>query len=182
MEVWTIGHWNHPRRDFLNLLFSNKIETLIDIRSFPGSRRSPHFNKEDISQWLPDMGIGYLHCLDLGGRRKAQGIDPDLNAGWVNRSFHNYADYAQTPDFEQGIQELIHTACRDRVAIMCGEPVPWRCHRSLVSNVLVARGWGVHHILPGKLVEHTFGKWGAAPCLDGDGHVVYPLGQISLKF
>lgn len=173
MEIWTIGHWNYSKEDFLRLLDAQGIDTIADVRSLPGSRRSPHFNKEQMSAWMFDAGRHYIHLPELGGRRRAQHVDPQLNAGWENASFRNYADYTTTREYETGLQTLLSLARLHRVAYMCGEPMPWRCHRSLISNTLAARGVTVRHIVGAKTLQHELGKWGAKPTIVGS-RVSYP--------
>lgn len=173
--VWTIGHWTCPESVFIAALETVDIQVVVDVRSFPGSRRSPQFGAEAMQGWLAAAGIGYVHMAELGGRRRKQpDVDPLANAGWENDSFKNYADYTLTPGFEEGIERLTALAREQRVAIMCGEPMPWRCHRSLIANTLTARGWTVWHLsATAKPRLHELGRWGAAPQLS-DGVVTYP--------
>lgn len=179
MNVWTIGHWTCPEGVFLERLDRHDIQTVVDVRSFPGSRKSPQYGAEAMRGWLDNAGIRYVHLVKLGGRRKAQHLDdPDLNSGWQNASFRNYADYTTTSDFTEGLAELEQIASGSRTAYLCGEPMPWRCHRLLISNVLTAKGWRVRHIMTDRTVEHELGKWGAAPEIHA-GQVTYP-GQLSL--
>lgn len=175
-EIWTIGHWTCPEPDFLRPLHEHGIELLADVRAHPGSRRSPQFGAGAMARWLADAGIEYAHLDQLGGRRRRQPqIDPDLNAGWRQPSFKNYADYTLTPAYQQGIDDLVDLATSRRVVIMCGEPMPWRCHRLLIANTLTARGWLVWHLIgddPPR--RHVLGQWGAQPKV-GDGSVLtYP--------
>lgn len=175
-ELWTIGHWTCPVPDFLAPLEDAGIELLVDVRAHPGSRRNPQFGTDAMAQWLPEHGIDYRHLPELGGRRRKQpDVDPAINAGWQNTSFKNYADYTQTPEFEEGLAVLTGLAEQQRTVIMCGEPMPWRCHRLLVSNVLTARGWTVQHLtVNAPPREHVLGQWGATPVEDDDGHLIYP--------
>lgn len=175
-EIWTIGHWTCPPDVVLETLSSAGIEMLVDVRKMPGSRRSPQFDADEMPVWLDEAGIGYLHLSALGGRRpKQKDIDPTLNAGWQNASFKNYADYALTPEFEAGLEDLIGLASQQHVAVMCGEPMPWRCHRLLISNSLTARGWSVVHLMNGSRPKpHVLGQWGAAPVVAADGALTYP--------
>jgi uncharacterized protein (DUF488 family) len=153
--IWTIGHSTRTIEHFLSMLQSFRIELVADIRSYPGSKRYPHFNKEQLAITLPANNIEYLHLKLLGGRRSAK---PDsINTGWRNAAFRGYADYMQTEDFKQGIQHLEETASNKRTAYMCSEAVWWRCHRSLVSDYLKLKGWTVSHIMEiGKEEEHPF--------------------------
>jgi uncharacterized protein (DUF488 family) len=146
-DVWTVGHWTCPEQTFIGLLHGQEIELLVDVRSAPGSRTSPHFNRDAMPEWLQRAGIGYRHLPDLGGRRPRRPGAGELNAGWRNASFRNYADYSLTAGYERGIAELEALARAQRVAYLCAEPMPWRCHRLLISNTLSARGWRVHHII-----------------------------------
>ena len=174
-ELWTIGHWTCPREKFLAPLLDADIEQLVDVRALPGSRRSPQFDSDEMQQWLADSDIDYLHLAELGGRRRKQEVDPDLNAGWHNSSFKNYADYALSDSFRDGLRRLTALATERRTVVMCGEPMPWRCHRLLIANLLVARGWRVHHLVVDNAPrEHELGKWGAEPVVAADGRVTYP--------
>ncbi|WP_235432345.1 DUF488 domain-containing protein [Nostocoides japonicum] len=151
------------------------VELLADVRAHPGSRRNPQFGSDALSKWLPDNGIDYLWVTALGGRRPRQDVDPSINAGWRNASFKNYADYTLGDEYRRGIDELTTIARTRRVAIMCGEPMPWRCHRLLIANTLAAQGWTVCHLISGgDTRRHVLGQWGAAPSVDDDGQVTYP--------
>ena len=175
-EIWTIGHWTCPRDVVLDTLRSADIEMLVDVRKMPGSRRSPQFDADEMPSWLDEAGIDYLHLRELGGRRpKQKDVDPGLNAGWQNASFKNYADYTLTPEFEAGLAELTGLAREQHVAVMCGEPMPWRCHRLLIANTLTARGWRVVHLINGGAPKpHELGQWGAPSSPSTDGVLTYP--------
>ncbi|MGJ9403481.1 DUF488 domain-containing protein [Arthrobacter sp. KK5.5] len=177
--MWTIGHWTCPQEAVASTLAAAEITLLADVRKMPGSRRSPQFDAGEMSSWLAASGVEYLHLTELGGRRPRQrGIDPVVNGGWHNASFKNYADYTLTPEFEQGLERLTRLAENRNVVVMCGEPMPWRCHRLLISNVLAARGWRVVHLtVNGRPREHEFGQWGATPTVGRDGVVTYPVGE-----
>jgi uncharacterized protein (DUF488 family) len=155
LTIWTIGHSTRDLTEFLDLLRNSDIEVLADVRSYPGSRKFPHFNKESLEISLPEQGIEYIHVRQLGGRRKAK---PDSkNTVWRNEAFRGYADYMETDEFREGIAELVRLAKESRTAIMCSEAVWWRCHRSLISDYLKAAGMTVLHILgPDKVVEHPY--------------------------
>jgi uncharacterized protein (DUF488 family) len=155
LSIWTVGHSTLSIEDFIAQLRAVEIELLADVRSFPGSRRYPHFNKENLSFSLADAAIGYRHLRELGGRRRAR---PDsLNLAWRNESFRGYADYMETKEFGLGIEELLGLATESRVAIMCSEAVWWRCHRSMISDYLKAKGIDVLHLMgKGKTEEHPF--------------------------
>ena len=130
--------------ELVALLDRNKVKLLVDIRTVPGSRRMPHFAKAALEVSLPAAGIAYLHMPELGGLRKPRRDSP--NTGWRNDGFRGYADYMQTPDFWAALERLEEMAAQRRTAIMCAEAVPWRCHRSLVSDALTVRGVDVRHI------------------------------------
>ena len=138
-ELWTIGHWTCPKPAFLQPLHTHEITVLADVRSQPGSRRTPHFGGDAMPRWLAAAGIDYVHLPELGGRRAKQDVDPDINAGWRQPSFKNYADYTLGPQYRDGMERLTGLTLERRVAIMCGEPMPWRCHRLLIATTLVAR-------------------------------------------
>lgn len=174
--IWTLGHWTSPVDAVLATLRSVEIDELVDVRKLPGSRRSPQFDAEEMTRWLGGAGIGYRRSAELTGRRpKQRDVDPQLNAGWQNTSFRNYADHTLSAEYEQGIEELEALAAESHVAVMCGEPMPWRCHRLLISNTLVARGWEVVHLRVGSApAVHELGAWGARPIVREDGTVNYP--------
>ena len=153
--IWTIGHSTRSPEGFLELLSMHEIGLLIDIRSFPGSRRYPHFNKESLSVFLREHGIDYKHMAGLGGRRKP---DKDsVNTAWRHPSFRGYADYMQTAEFQQQINIVEELAQSVKTAYMCSEAPWWKCHRALVSDSLKIRGWDVLHIMEkGKLTEHPY--------------------------
>jgi len=141
---------------FLSLLGENGIKAVADVRMFPGSKRYPQFGREALAKSLSERRIRYEHFPELGGRRKAK---PDSkNTAWRNESFRGYADYMETEDFRNGIARLVDLAEKSGpTAIMCAEAVWWRCHRSLISDYLKARGVEVIHILDGKKTEpHPF--------------------------
>lgn len=151
-QIWTIGHSTRKIDVFISLLHENDIKMVADVRSWPGSRRYPHFNKEALVDSLRTVGILYEHFLELGGRRKSQ---PDSrNTAWRNASFRGYADYMETDEFRKGAERLLDLASETGLtAIMCAEAVWWRCHRSLISDYLKVRGIEVIHILDAKKSE-----------------------------
>lgn len=175
-EIWTIGHWVCEQGVFLEALDTADIQALVDVRAQPGSRRSPQFSQDVMPDWLDEAGIEYRHVLELTGRRRRQPeVPPEINAGWQNTSFKNYADYTLSEDYEKGLAELTELAARKPTVIMCGEPMPWRCHRTLISNTLTARGWTVRHLSTTAAPrEHELGIWGATPEVSDDGVVTYP--------
>jgi len=136
--VFTVGHSTLSIDDFAALLAAYGIETVADIRTVPRSRRNPQFNADALPRALKTHGIGYIGLPGLGGLRKTSKDSP--NKGWRNDSFRGYADYMQTPAFTTALDELIGLSRDKRVAIMCAEAVPWRCHRSLVADALEVRG------------------------------------------
>ena len=150
--------------EFIALLRSFDIGLVADIRSFPGSRKFPHFNSENLQEVLPGVGIGYLRIPELGGRRK---VSPDsANTQWRHPAFRGYADYMETPQFLAGIDILTREAAQRRTAFMCSEAVWWRCHRSMVADYLKSAGWTVIHIMgDGVGKEHPYTA--AARIVDG---------------
>ena len=153
--IWTIGHSTRPFEELVAMLHSFKIELVADIRSFPGSRKFPQYNKEALQISLPENNIRYVHLKELGGRRK---VSPDSkNTVWRHLAFRGYADYMETNDFKNGIKELENIAFKQRTAFMCSEAVWWRCHRSMVSDYLKVKGWKVMHIMGiEKKEEHPY--------------------------
>ena len=143
--LFTIGHSTRTLQELISALQAHSIQTLVDIRSFPMSRRLPHFNRESLEVALPQVGIRYIWMKDLGGRRKKI-LDDSPNVELRNQSFRNYADYMLTPQFEAAAAELLNIAETARTAYMCSERVYFRCHRMLVSDWLVAHGHEVLHI------------------------------------
>ena len=154
LEVHTIGHSTHPIEEFLDLLQSHSIAQLIDVRTIPRSSRNPQFNSEALAASLAAKAIAYKHMPELGGLRRAR---PDsINTAWRNASFRGYADYMQTPEFQAAVQTLIDDAASTPTAIMCAEALPWKCHRSLIADALLARGIRVLDILsPIKATPHA---------------------------
>ena len=152
--LWTIGHSTRPIEEFIGLLHMPGIQLLVDVRTIPFSRRNPQFHQEALAQSLLKAGLQYQHMPALGGRRKSR---PDsVNVGWRNQGFRGYADYMQTQKFWDALEDLIDVGQDLAVAIMCAEAVPWRCHRSLIADALVIRGWTIHHIISASsLKTHT---------------------------
>ncbi len=144
-KVYTVGHSNRSLDQLVAMLGSFGVKTLADIRTVPRSRHNPQFNTDGLGAALAPHGIAYLHLPGLGGLRKPRPDSP--NAGWRNQSFRGYADYMQTEAFGQALDGLLAVAARAPTAVMCAEAVPWRCHRSLVADALLARGVPVAHIL-----------------------------------
>jgi uncharacterized protein (DUF488 family) len=170
LTILTIGHSTRTLAEFVDLLKEFQVTLVIDVRSMPRSRHNPQFNKETLEGSLKLHGLKYLHIPEIGGLRRPK---PDtINTAWRNKSFRGYADYMQTKDFAENLLNLIALASKNRAVIMCAEALPWRCHRSLISDALVARNVEVAHIL-GKdnLLTHQISQWAK---VDGT-MVTYPL-------
>ncbi len=167
--IYTIGHSTHPLDEFIRILQAYRIELVVDVRTIPRSRHNPQFNQAELEQELQDQGIGYAHLKELGGLRHAS--KTSVNTGWKNASFRGFADYMQTGEFQTGLEQLIELASRKRTVIMCAEAVPWRCHRSLIGDALVARAIPVDDILTEKNSKpHKMTPWAKI-----DGKVItYP--------
>ncbi|MDE3099324.1 MAG: DUF488 domain-containing protein [Verrucomicrobiota bacterium] len=143
--VLTIGHSTRPIEEFIRLLQAHGVACLVDVRTIPRSRHNPQFNADSLPASLKAAGIGYRHMPGLGGLRHTTAAS--VNIGWRNASFRGFADYMQTPEFERALETLIKLAGRRQVALMCAEAVPWRCHRSLIADALLARGIRTEHIM-----------------------------------
>ena len=155
MTVWTVGHSIRSAEEFNQILKAHSIQTLVDVRSFPSSRRFPHFNQSQLKSTLEHSGIHYEHNGSLGGRRRPSANSK--NTAWQNASFRAYADHMETKEFTTGIEQLLKLARDSSTAIMCAEALWWRCHRSLISDFLKAKGVKVVHILDaGKTEEHPY--------------------------
>lgn len=150
------------------MLHAHDIELLVDIRSFPGSRRYPHFNKESLAASLAKQGIAYKHMVALGGRRKP--LQDSMNTAWRHTAFRGYADYMQTQQFQNEMMALEDLALEARTAYMCSEAPWWKCHRALVSDYLKVRGWQVWHIMGHvRATEHPF----TSPARPEQGQLFY---------
>lgn len=143
--VFTVGHSTRTLEEFVRLLKAHSIATVIDVRTVPRSRHVPQFNKETLPASLLREGIAYAHLSGLGGLRHPK--KDSANLGWRNASFRGFADYMRSPEFEAGIRKLLAFSKKGGIAIMCAEAVPWRCHRSLISDALLARGIPVLHVI-----------------------------------
>ena len=166
--IWTIGHSTRTIQEFIAMLQSFKIETVADVRHYPGSRKFPHFNKDELCVSLSKSDIGYTHIVELGGRRKAN--KESKNTAWQHPAFRAYADYMETGSFKEGISLLEDIATKKRTAYMCSEAVWWRCHRSMISDYLKVNGWKVMHIMAiAKAEEHPY----TAPAKIVDGMLDY---------
>jgi uncharacterized protein (DUF488 family) len=167
--LWTIGHSTRPINEFLSLLKAHGIEQLVDVRTVPRSRYNPQFNTEALAQSLAEEAIHYRHSGNLGGLRKPK--KDSINTGWRNASFCGYADYMQTAQFNKAVEELVAYGASMKVAIMCAEAVPWRCHRSLIADALVSRNWNVRHIMSeGKADPHRLTSFARV----NNGQLHYP--------
>lgn len=162
--VWTVGHSTRSAEEFNHILSVHEIRVLVDVRSFPGSRRYPQFNKEQLKQSLTATGIRYHHSPALGGRRRPN--PESKNLAWKNASFRAYADHLESDEFKQGIKELLEMALKERTAVMCAEALWWRCHRSLIADYLKSLGWEVLHIQNEKQAE-THPYTSAAKIVEG---------------
>jgi uncharacterized protein (DUF488 family) len=152
--VLTTGHSTRTLAEFIRLLQAHGATRIVDVRTVPRSRHNPQFNKDSLPRALKKAGIAYIHLPGLGGLRHAN--RDSLNIGWRNASFRGYADYMQTPEFEQSLQELVRLANQGRIALMCAEAVPWRCHRSLIADALLVRGIRTEDIMsPTRRTAHT---------------------------
>ncbi len=172
--LFTIGHSTRTGPEFVALLKNQGVERLVDVRQFPGSRRLPHFGATLLSAELAAAGITYEHLPELGGRRRLR-ADSE-NTYWQHPSFRAFADYMATPDFAKGLAHLMAAAVRQPTAIMCAEAVPWRCHRQLISDALVDRGFHVRHILSThRLDEHLLNPRAER---QADGHLVYRAEEV----
>lgn len=153
MRLNTIGHSTHPIESFLGLLSRHQIALLVDIRSYPSSKRWPQFNQGALRQSAERAGIAYRWLKGLGGRRRSSG--DSINDGWEHPAFRAYADYIASKEGQSALDELIQIATSVPGAIMCSEGLWWQCHRRIVSDYLTTRGWEVVHIMPdGKPIPH----------------------------
>jgi uncharacterized protein (DUF488 family) len=167
--VLTVGHSTRPIEAFIELLRSHGVTQLVDVRTVPRSRHNPQFGQEALQASLAAAGIGYAHAPGLGGFRRPAPDSP--NAGWRNLSFRGYADYMQTPDFDAELRNLFELARTDRVALMCAEAVPWRCHRSLIADALTVHGVTTCEIAgPKRLQPHRLPSFARVQ----DEAVTYP--------
>jgi uncharacterized protein (DUF488 family) len=171
--VYTIGHSTRAIEEFVALLHREAIRALVDVRAFPMSRRHPQFNGPALASALAESSIAYSHAPALGGRRRPRG--DSANAGWRNESFRAYADHMSTPEFRDAVDQLIASAVQRPTTVMCAEAVPWRCHRSLIADALVARGCEVRHVLDASTNPHTLTDFARVV----SGEVTYPQRDVS---
>jgi uncharacterized protein (DUF488 family) len=168
--LWTIGHSTRSIDELLELLRAYEIALLIDVRTVPRSRFNPQFNSNTLAHSLSHAGLHYRHLPELGGLRKPK--KDSVNVGWRNESFRGYADYMQTEVFRAALETLMADGRQFHTAIMCAEAVPWRCHRSLIADMLTIRGWTVRHIMNrNELRVHSLTSFAVAR----DGTLTYPL-------
>ena len=164
-KIWTVGHSTRSAEEFEELLKAHGVQLLVDVRSFPGSRRYPQFNKAELAESLASIGINYRHEPRLGGRRSPRA--DSHNTAWRNSSFRAYADHMETDEFRNGLEGLLELGRSARTTVMCAEALWWRCHRSLIADYLKAAGhWVVHIIDQIKTEEHPFTP--AARIVDGE--------------
>jgi uncharacterized protein (DUF488 family) len=174
--VYTIGHSTHPIADFINILEAHQIKMLVDVRRFSASRHNPQFGEDELRSTLQEHGIGYLHLEGLGGRRKTS--KESVNTGWKNLSFRGYADYMQTDEFREAFERLVSVASIKNTTIMCAEALPWRCHRSLIGDMLLLSGFVVEDILSLTTSRpHQMTPWAKVR----DGIVIYPGDEETSK-
>jgi uncharacterized protein (DUF488 family) len=178
LPFYTIGHSTRTIEVFLGLLRAADVHVVADIRVTPMSKKNPQYNKATLAQTLATFQVGYHHIAQLGGlRHKSKLVDPSVNGFWTNQSFHNYADYALTDTFREGLEILISLGRERRCAMMCSEAVWWRCHRRLVTDHLIARGERVFHLMGKDLVQAAKLTKGAQ--ISPDGMVTYPRGRYA---
>ena len=146
--ICTIGHSNRPIDTFVDLLRSNEVVRVLDVRTVPRSRHNPQFNRDVLPETLGAVGIAYTYLPGLGGLRHARADSP--NSGWYNLSFRGYADYMQSQEFAENVQRVVELASTERCVLMCAEAVPWRCHRSMIGDALLVRGVRVEDIIGPK--------------------------------
>lgn len=176
MTVYTVGHSTRPSGALLPILRDAGVELIADVRAHPGSRRHPQYNREALARWLPEAGIAYRHMPRLGGRRKRASRSP--NGGWRDPAFRAFADHMGSEEFRAALAEL-EDAARERVtAIMCAEAVWWRCHRRLIADALLLRGWRVEHL--GVGAAPTPHELPAFAIVGPGGEITYPPRQGSL--
>jgi len=174
--IWTVGHSNRSFVEFLEILRAHGIERVIDVRRFPASRKWPHFNAASLETSLPEGGIDYAGAPELGGRRKARPDSP--HTAWRVEAFRGYADFMDTPDFAAGLDRVMALGKQRRSILMCAEALPWRCHRSLIADALLVRGWDVYEILSEK--EARPRKLPAFARVEGM-RVIYDGGELPLE-
>jgi uncharacterized protein (DUF488 family) len=166
--IFTIGHSTRTIDQFIALLQREGIRHLVDVRRFPASRRYPHFDSAALAASLEAVGISYEHAPALGGRRPS--VPGSRNVGWRNASFRGYADHMATADFQRALDGLVAAAAQRPTVVMCAEAVPWRCHRTLIADAVIARGVRVRDILDAKTSDHVLTSFAVVR----NGGVEYP--------
>lgn len=174
--VFTVGHSNHPLEKFLHILRSHAIATVADVRRFPVSRKWPHFDAAALAASLSEAGVAYAPMTDLGGRRKPRGDSP--HTAWRVEAFRGYADFMDTPEFRSSLDRLVALTQSAPTAVMCAEALPWRCHRSLLADALLARGIPVREIFNDR--EARDRRLPGFARLDGE-RVIYDVGELDLR-
>jgi len=168
--IWTVGHSNRPMADLIALLTNQSISMLADVRRFPGSKRQPQFAKDSLESSFREAGIGYRHFEALGGRRSRSREDSS-NTAWRSESFNAYADPMQSAEVQAALSDLMALAASSPTAILCAEAVPWRCHRQLIADALLAQGWEVRHIFGMRRIQpHRLTEFAKI----SEGQVTYP--------
>jgi len=175
-QFYTIGHGTRPLYHFVEILKGVGVVLVVDVRTVPRSRANPQYNRDALPQSLEPHNIGYEHIASLGGLRgRARELPVELNAFWENDSFHNYADYALSQQFRDGLSRLRELGHPRRCAVMCAETVWWRCHRRIITDYLLAAGESVFHILgPGHVEE---AQMTAAARMQDGGGLIYAAEQ-----
>jgi uncharacterized protein (DUF488 family) len=174
---FTIGHSTRTVSQFVDLFQASQIEFVVDVRHIPRSRTNPQFNRETLAEELAMVQIGYAHVAALGGLRNRSRVDVSPNLFWDNLSFRNYADYAMTQEFHQGLRQLKDCGHDRCTAVMCAEAVWWRCHRWIIADYLIRAGEDVFHILNTNHVDQARLTPGAIP--QPDGTIIYPARRSS---
>jgi uncharacterized protein (DUF488 family) len=174
--IFTIGHSTRNIEEFIELLKSNGVSKIMDIRTIPRSRHNPQFNKDSLPGSLAEAGISYEHCSGLGGLRKPLADSP--NDGWRDAAFRGFADYMLTGEFINNLAGLVEQSKQYQIAVMCAEAVPWRCHRSLIADAVTVRGIPVQHIISNTSIKkHTLTPWAR---MSGE-RIIYPSPENVIK-
>jgi uncharacterized protein (DUF488 family) len=171
--LYTVGHSTRPSEEMIEILEAVAVTCLVDVRGIPRSRTNPQYNIDMLPRTLDDAHIDYVHLPALGGRRsRSRTVDERANSGWTQRSFHNYADYAITPPFRDGLDHLLRLTMQRTCAIMCAEAVWWRCHRRIISDHVLAHGIRVVHLLTASRREPA--AMTSFAIIGGDARASYP--------
>jgi uncharacterized protein (DUF488 family) len=175
--LFSFGHSTHSAEAIVEILRAHGIETVADVRAYPGSRRHPHVASEVMARWLADAGIDYVHMRALGGRRSPQAASP--NTGWTNAQFQGYADHMGTDEFAAGLRELLELCALGPTSCMCAEAQWWRCHRRMICDAALVAGHPVLHIMSTtKVVPHELTEFAVVDA----GRLAYPAAQRSFPF